>query len=483
MHRKLSLHIRLTAILLLCVCFGSQLPAQTQIPVNFDERTDLLSVVFRLAGNSEYNLCEMTFYADNVDQHFAPYKNHQVVTLAKQYYRTGIGYDAVASFAMHIVLPTNDKESITIDPQFEAGGDRSFDRWSEQQKQEFLQPLTDFYRQSHFHQWYESTAEIRSQAISSFNENISQNIDLKWFDNFFGPLHGAQFQIVLSLLVGPNNYGCSATLNNGGTLLSPVIGCALPDKEGKPTYEQMNVILPIVIHEFCHAYCNPLNEKHWKEMKTTADKVFKLSRTQISQAYDNSKTMMDETFVRSCVIRYQLAHSKKANLLQLIREEKGFILVSTLVKSLGEYEQQRTQYSNMESYMPKLIQDINHFDIKKHKTEQKNILKNCAHVVKCNIKNGDKNIPAGQFTLSISFDKAMQPGIALGYGNSDGKFLTLAKNVAEAYFWSEDKKTIHIALDLEPDTHYAFSILGEQFRTSDGYHAIGTHFIDFWTNK
>lgn len=134
MHRKLSLHIRLTAILLLCVCFGSQLPAQTQIPVNFDERTDLLSVVFRLAGNSEYNLCEMTFYADNVDQHFAPYKNHQVVTLAKQYYRTGIGYDAVASFAMHIVLPTNDKESITIDPQFEAGGDRSFDRWSEDKK-------------------------------------------------------------------------------------------------------------------------------------------------------------------------------------------------------------------------------------------------------------------------------------------------------------------------------------------------------------
>lgn len=459
--------------------------AQNSLPVNFDERTDLLSVVFRLAGNPEYNKCGISAYSQQVDEYFADYKQHQVVTLAQQYVQnSGISYDAVVSYAMHLVLPSKDNEQITIDTHFKKGADVSFDRWSEQEKQEFLQPLNDFYTKTKFHQWYESTRNVREEAISSFNENITGNIDLAWFNQFFGSIKNADFQIVLSLLVGPNNYGCSATLDNGVDKFAPVIGCAQIDSSGKVVYTNYNVILPIVIHEFCHGFCNQLNAQNWTSMQKRVEEVFKLNAAKLSQmAYTDAETMMNETFVRSCVIRYVVDHQSGADVNKLMQNENEFYLVPTLVESLTRYESNREKYATMADYMPELVKDVNAFDVKSFQKQQKQMKKLLGHVKKCSIKNMAKNIPAGKQTLVIEFSKPMVPGIALGYGNGDGKFLDLAASLRQSFSWSNDHKTLSVYLDLQPDTHYAFSILGDYFSTEDGHALDKTTYIDFWTKK
>lgn len=459
--------------------------AQNSLPVGFDERTDLLSVVFRLAGNREYNQCGISTYSRQVDDYFSNYKQHQVVTFAQQCVQnSGISYDAVVAYAMHLVLPNKDNANIVFDTNFKKGGDDSFDRWSEEEKQEFLQSLNDFYQKSQFHQWYESTRDIREEAIASFNENIAKSIDLAWFNQFFGSIKNADFQVVLSLLVGPNNYGCSAALNNGVDKFAPVIGCAHTDTLGKIVYANKNVILPIVIHEFCHGFCNPLNAENWDGMKDKAESVFKLNAVKLSQmAYTNAETMMNETFVRSCVIRYILDHHSGANADQLIKNESDFYLTSTLVESLTRYESSREKYATMADYMPELVKDINAFDVKAFQKQQKQNQKLLGRVVKCSIKNRAKNVPAGKQTLVIQFSKPMMPGIALGYGASDGQFLDFEAALRNSFSWSNDRRTISIYLDLKPDTHYAFSILGDYFQTEDGHPLDKTTFIDFWTKK
>lgn len=472
-------------VLLSLLCIPFVVKAQNSLPVDFDERTDLLSVVFRLAGNQEYNQCGISAYSQQVDDYFSDYKQHQVVTLAQKYVQnSGISYDAVVAYAMHLVLPNRDNANIVFDTNFKQGGDDSFDRWSEEEKQEFLQPLNDFYQKSQFHQWYESTQNIREEAIASFNENIAKNIDLVWFEQFFGSIKNADFQVVLSLLVGPNNYGCSAALNNGVDKFAPVIGCAHTDTLGNIVYANKNVILPIVIHEFCHGFCNPLNAQNWDGMKDKAETVFKLNAVKLTQmAYSNAETMMNETFVRSCVIRYILDHHSGANVDQLIENESDFYLTSTLVESLTRYESSREKYATMADYMPELVKDINAFDVKSFQKQQKQSRKLLGRVVKCSIKNRAKNVPAGKQTLVIKFSKPMVPGIALGYGTSDGQFLDFEAALRKSFSWSNDHRTISIYLDLKPDTHYAFSILGDYFQTEDGHPLDKTTFIDFWTKK
>jgi len=55
---------------------------QTTEKPGIDRR--MLSIVFRLAGNNEYNAMQFKLYADKIDRFFSPYKDHELIRFAKQ---------------------------------------------------------------------------------------------------------------------------------------------------------------------------------------------------------------------------------------------------------------------------------------------------------------------------------------------------------------------------------------------------------------
>ncbi|MBR4517988.1 MAG: DUF4932 domain-containing protein [Victivallales bacterium] len=451
--------------------------AQNPIPVQFDECIDLMAVVWRLSGAHEYNNMLDSHYLREIDAFFAPYKEHPVVQLARQYQQeSDISYDAVASYGFHLLL--TDDGTLMFNDRFSEGGDVSFDRWSAQQKTEFLEPLNDFYRTSHFHEWYLRQNERYENAKKAFHE-INQKVDYDWFSNYFGtPCGSGTFRIVLSLLAGPHNYGCNAQLKNGGKLFSPVIGCCLFDPNGNCFFNE-NVVLPIVIHEFCHGYCNPLTDQFWPSMSQTAEKVFQQDARQLTQsAYGLAIVMMYETFVRVCVIRYMKTHNPQMDESELIRaeENQGFILVRTLCDKLKKYEQQRDTYATMGDFMPIYAQAVNDFDLEQYTKWQQEQSKLDASY-KVNIPNGASDIPSGSFVLVIQFSKPMKGGIALGRGPSGTVFPTVVN-----YSWPDDR-TLNVTLSLEPSHQYGFSVLGSLFFTKDGHDAGETTEITFTTGE
>jgi len=120
---KNALTVLLCAVLSALTSF-----AQRPIPAHFDECVELMATVWRLSGAEEYNRCRVPQYAHEVDSVFGPYKDHPVVQLARQYQNeTGISYDAVASYGLHLTLNANG--AILLDDSFLEGSDNSFDRW------------------------------------------------------------------------------------------------------------------------------------------------------------------------------------------------------------------------------------------------------------------------------------------------------------------------------------------------------------------
>lgn len=450
--------------------------AQNPIPVHFDECIDLIATVWRLAGAREYNQCAIPQYAQEVDAAFAPYKDHQAVQLARQYYqRSCIGYDAVATYGFRLLL--TEDGTIVFNDSFSENGDAAFDRWSNQQKAEFLKPLNDFYRVSHFHDWFLRQKDLYEKAVEAFHA-INQNVDYDWFSSYFGlSSSSATFRVVLSLLVGPCNYGCSVQLKNGDTLLSPIIGCCRVDEKGEIGFH--TGVLTVVIHEFCHHYCNPLNDRFWPSMRQTAEKVFQLKAPQMAQqAYGLAITMMRETFVRVCVIRYMKTHNPQMDEDVLINEEekRGFILTQTLCGMLKKYERQRDTYPTISDFMPVYVQAVNDFDWEPYKKWQEEWNKlNATFTV--NLKNGVQNIPSGPFKLVIQFSKPMKEFIGLDKSPSG----TDAPKVVD-YAWSDDR-TLNITLSLEPSHQYGIAIPGFLFATKDGHCAGETKVIEFTTGK
>lgn len=466
---------KLFAVLFITLLSTQALFAQNPAPVHFDECVDLMATVWRLSGSNEYNRCMVPSYAHEVDSVFAPFKEHPVVKKASCYQQEyGIGYDAVASYGLHITL--TESGAIILNDSFLEGGDNSFDRWPDQQKKEFLEPLNDFYRASHFHDWYSKQENLHEQFKQAFDA-INQQVDYSWFDNYFGPQSGSTFCIVLSLLVGPNNYGCSAQLKDGSTALSPVIGNCHVDENGNASYNA-NSVLPIVIHEFCHHYCNPLNDQFWPLMSQSAKKVFKEREKQLRQeAYSSAKTMMDETFVRASVIRYMKTHYPQIDEQALVKEEEkhGFILTQTLCDALKYYEQQRETYVTMSDFMPVYVKAVNDFDLKQYKKQQKQQAKLNA-TYKVNLKNGAKNVPSGPFLLTIVFSKPMIDGISL-YMIPGTDFPPF-----KGYSW-HDEKTLEVSFLLEPSHQYGLIVKGDGFYTKDGHNAGKDTEITFITGE
>src|SRR5574344_1074487 len=93
---------KVLTLLFAVVCFESSF-AQNMVSAKIDERTELLSVIFRLAGNREYNRCMMPSFARATDISFADYKEHKAVLFAQKLaLEEGIGFDAPMSFALHL---------------------------------------------------------------------------------------------------------------------------------------------------------------------------------------------------------------------------------------------------------------------------------------------------------------------------------------------------------------------------------------------
>ena len=465
-------------ILAVSFCF-SLLGIQAQeLPVDFNEGVDLMAMVWRLTGDRTYNYNTVSDYCQAADEYFAPYKEHPVVAKAIECMETtGIGYDAVASYGLHLVISADGK--LSYNQQFADNGDTSFDRWSNQQKEEFLPILEDFYHESNFHQWYVSTEAVRNEAITAFDE-VANELDMQWFDKFFGPKPGnSQFRVVLSILCGVCNYGCSAKMKDGSEQLSPVISCCSADKEGNLFY-YMDAVLPIVVHEFCHSYCNPLNAEYWDGMKDKAAEVFEINSEKLSaMAYPDAKIMMDETFVRSSVIRYQMSHGMNHLKDKLLIEptKLGFLLASDMVEALGRYEE--GDYASMNDFMPEIVKMVNTFDIEKTLQTMAEAARDNATYT-CNIQDGATDIPSGESNLVIIFSKSMVPTIALGYGRGTGEFISLARGM-ESVSWDETNTIQTIELNLKPHTQYSFSILGDSYKTQDEHDAGETLFIDFTT--
>lgn len=410
-------------------------------------------------------MCAVAPYAESLDAWCAPLKGHKAVALAQQYYRAGIGYDAVVAFGKTLRLKDDGVETDADMLQM------LDDRWSPEMWEEFLPALDDFYRRSDFHKWYLSTDSIRQATVEAF-DTVVEDFDPQWYGRFFGA-ESPSLQISLSLLVGPNNYGLSATTADGRHLLIPVIGCAFYE-EGRIAFDASSVF-PLLIHECCHPYCNPLVDAFYSDIEKTATEVYgHYARLLEMQAYVNPLIMMYETLVRSSVITYlrQHRHLQSVEVKALVAEEEqlGFALTATLVEGMENLQTSASGAQGLKALMPDLVKRVNAFNVKAYekrkKAEKRKADRHRVHY-RSNIRDGARNVPAGEMCLTIIFDRPMREAISLGL--TDKEFPAY-----KGHAWSDDKRTLTVNFVTKPSTAYGLSILGDGFIAQDGTPSVAS---------
>lgn len=317
-----------------------------------DKRTELLSIVFRLAGNFEYNDDTYRNYVTDIHNHFDKYKDHPLITFATELSnKNGVSYDAVMFMAIHLEQPPS------LNPIVPFSSKIPERRWGQDNANKFVGLLKQFYVDAKCEEFFKEHEGLYKFAQEKFVP-VYKALDINWYNQYYGVQPEGSLNIIIGLGLGGGNYGPKLIYPDGKEEIYAIMGTSSIDSTNKPFYTVDNY-LPTLIHEFNHSYVNHLTKKYEKDFESSGAKLFDLVKAGMgSQRYTNWQTMMNEALVRASVIRYILKHNPdgKAAKSQLISEfGKGFFWIKGLVESLGVYEKNRNKYPTLQSYMPILI--------------------------------------------------------------------------------------------------------------------------------
>jgi len=334
---------------------------RAKLKVMVDPRVELMGVIFHLAGNPEYNQCKSKSYMKNLNEHFAGHREDPAVKMAAKLRKTrGVSYDAVMGMAVHIKDVNSCREIVPFEPR----PDTLDGRWRIDEAREFLDRCRDFVKETDFNAFLAKNKSQYDTAITRLQQLIDTQANLAWFDEFFGPRDDVDFNLIISILNGPGNYGCRVTLD-GRTKIYSVIGAWRVDwlGWGNPTFSPG--VVSTVVHEFSHSYCNPLVDKYMKDFESFGEKYFpRVEKQMKGQAYGNWQTMMRESLVRVCEVRYAMANGGKERAEQAANYNigRGFQWTKELSELLGRYEEQRDKYRTLDDFMPEIVKFFQNYD-------------------------------------------------------------------------------------------------------------------------
>ncbi len=345
-----------------------------RITIEVDPRVELIGIVFRLAGNPEYNDGTLRPYAKAIERHFGDFDNHPAVKMAAELHQTrSMSCDGPMSLAVHIddnyrLRKTTEKWHSTLD-----------ERWKKQETEEFLEKLRQFAAETKFDEFFKAQGPNYEQGIRPCKSILEQNEVAKdqtrmeyvkfvigdvgeWLSDFFGAEDTGDLKLVLGFVNGFASYG--PRFETGGTSEKYAI-------IGMRPFDPANTIIFLpqqvetAVHEFCHSFTNPVVDKYMEQLRPSGEKLFATHKSSMRRGgYQKWESVMYETAVRACVasfIQRSIAHPGFMDYYLKYEVRRGFVWTEDMGNFLKTYESNRDIYPTFESFFPEFVTFLNEY--------------------------------------------------------------------------------------------------------------------------
>jgi len=330
-------------------------PEDRKIMVCVDPRVELIGIVFRLAGNPEFNSGTLRPYVRAIERQFGAFDQHEAVRLAARLRNTrSMSCDGPMSLAVHIdrdcrLREKPEKWPGTLD-----------ERWTEEETAEFLSKLRQFAADTKFDEFLQAQRGFYDEGIQSCERCMSQ-LDLEnWLLGFFGVKDPGELRLVLGFVNGFSNYGC------------PVMTGPIREKYaivGMRPFDADNTViflpqsLGTAAHEFCHSFANPVVDKYMDQLWPAGERLFAAQQPAMrGGGYQKWESVMYETVVRGCVGSW-VRHRAAEYMGYFLQDEvnAGFVWTEDVTNFFKNYENDRDQYPTFESFFPEFVAFLNEY--------------------------------------------------------------------------------------------------------------------------
>ena len=446
---------RMPAKMLLITVFllGTAILSAAGLPrIATDRRIELFSIIFRLAGNPEYRQGKLPAYNQAVEAHFQKMADHEAVQLAQELRRTtGISFDAPMSLAVMLT----DLPELALRGPLDPWPDGLDQRWTAAHVKRFVQAAHDFATQSNFEAFWTTTAPLRQAAESRLQDLLHKSALLEWFPRFFGTTAPLSFSIIPALNNGGACYGPHFSAKDQQEIYA-VIGVWLTDETGAPKFD--HGVIPIIAHEFCHAFANPVIDGAAARLDPIGNALFdRNSETMRRQAYGNGRTVLYETLVRAAVVRFLAATvGEEAAATEMKRQagRQGFVWLPAVVDALKEYEDSRDAFPTLAAFAPRLAECLDK-EVKAMGTAQSRR----PGIVSLSPANGATDVDPSLAELRVVFDRPMRPSFSWCGGGPSFPVIPEGKKP----YWLPDGRTCVLPVQLEAGHTYQLYLNTERF--------------------
>ena len=343
-----------------------------RISIEVDPRVELIGIVFRLAGNPEYNDGTLKTYAKAIERHFGDFDTHPVVKMAISLRNKRLmSCDGPMSLAVHIdnnyrLRKTSEQWPSTLDF-----------RWEKQETAEFLEKLRQFATETKFDEFFKAQGPIYEQGIRPC-ECVMARKDVvidqgamvckslisddfgQWLSDFYGVANTGDLRLVLGFVNGFANYGPRFTDGRISEKYA-IIGMRPFDPANTVVFLPQQI--GVVAHEFCHSFTNPVVDKYMDKLQPTGEKLYKKHGPALrSRGCQEWRSMMYETAVRACVVsfmRQSIADLRFIDYYLKGEVRRGFVWTEEMGNFLKTYESNRDKYPTFESFFPKFVDFLN----------------------------------------------------------------------------------------------------------------------------
>lgn len=447
-----------------------------QMVSHVDERVELTSIVFRLAGMHEYINNNVKAYADRIDRYFEPYKDHPVIayvqSLRQEY---GLAYATVAKGSLLLSI---DKNRVSMRPEATPEIlNYAESRWPYEAFVKYVDLLNDFYRKTRFHKFFADNADVYRAAEQS-TDALLLNINPEWFSSFFGT-DVILPKVYAAVANGPHNY-CVDDYSSSSKY-GIVIGCAFGDTNGMPTMfpAASAPTLYAIVHEICHIYTSPIEQMYRPYMQEASEKIYEEVEEPMRRlAYGSPVEVIGEWFNNLCTILYFKECPADAsvfpafNFWTATEVQQGFVWMERSVAFMDNFYADRETYPYIDAFMPRLVAWLN-FTADNFDRVLQEYQNSRPYVVSIFPSAGNiADIATELSEVRITFSQPMLTGV-YSYNNipdSDYKILPVS-----GIRWENDDRTIVLLVqtaDLKQGEKYGIR-LNPRFYVGQRYFAMG----------
>lgn len=375
--------------------------AQAAPRIGVDQRVELMAILFKFAGNPEFNQNNFKPYIADIERHFGPFRNHEAVTLARglreQY---GLGFARVMALAIRLTNPPELRARVPFD---------SASGWTVpgSAAQRFVEAARRFAVDSRAGAFFEAQRTLYDSADARLRRPVEREADFRWFTDFFGVPADRQFVIVPLLANSETSFGPCVRLAERDLECYSILGHSRTDSAGFPTYNEG--VVGGLVHEFGHGYANPLGNARRTEFERSGPRIHAyVADAMQAQAYGWT-SMINESLVRASEARYVAAHKGEQGLREFLEENRrrSWLWLDELAAMYAQYEADRRAYPTLDAFMPRVVA---YFDSLPDRVPamQRRYDERRPKVVSLSIENGSESVDPGIREIVVELDRPVR---------------------------------------------------------------------------